>query len=93
MGVCGCGSPVLAVDARSARTSQAGHRLTEMFFTCLRVRLWFLSGGPDYKSHGGYICMYICICVYIFVYICYVTGSDASSKPRVEVEVLSSLLS
>ena len=47
-----CGSPVLAVDARSARTSQAGHRLTEMFFTCLRVRLWFLSGGPDYKSHG-----------------------------------------
>ena len=50
--VCVCGSPVLAVDARSARTSQAGHRLTEMFFTCLRVRLWFLSGGPDYKSHG-----------------------------------------
>ena len=52
VGVCVCGSPVLAVDARSARTSQAGHRLTEMFFTCLRVRLWFLSGGPDYKSHG-----------------------------------------
>ena len=50
--VCVCGSPVLAVDARSARTSQAGHRLTEMFFTCLRVRLWFLSGGLDYKSHG-----------------------------------------
>ena len=51
-GVCVCGSPVLAVDARSARTSQAGHKLTEMFFTCLRVRLWFLSGGLDYKSHG-----------------------------------------
>ena len=50
--VCVCGSPVLAVDARSARTSQAGHRLTEMFFTCLRVRLWFSSGGLDYKSHG-----------------------------------------
>ena len=50
--VCVCSSPVLAVDARSARTSQAGHRLTEMFFTCLRVRLWFLSGGLDYKSHG-----------------------------------------
>ena len=50
--VCVCGSPVLAVDVRSARTSQAGHRLTEMFFTCLRVRLWFLSGGLDYKSHG-----------------------------------------
>ena len=50
--VCVCGSPVLAVDARSARTSQAGHRLTEMFFTCLRVRPWFLSGGLDYKSHG-----------------------------------------
>ena len=41
--VCVCGSPVLAVDARSARTSQAGHRLTEMFFTCLRVRLWFFQ--------------------------------------------------
>ena len=31
--------------ARSARTTQAGHGLTEMFFTCLLVRLWFLSGG------------------------------------------------
>ena len=51
-GVCVCGSPVLAVDARSARTSQAGHRLTEMFFTCLWVRVWFLSSGLDYKSHG-----------------------------------------
>ena len=39
-----------------------------------------------------YICMYVCmhiytdVCIYVyvyFVYICYVTGSDASSKPRV----------
>ena len=49
--VCVCKS-VLVVDARSARTSQAGHRLTEMFFTCLGVRLWFLSGGLEMSSRG-----------------------------------------
>ena len=66
--VCVCGSPVLAVDARSARTSQAGHRLTEMSSAVNLKGIW-PRRAPAVHAAGGLGAFYLFVCLFVYLFI------------------------